>query len=84
MSTQNPPRRVPELWFDDGTLVLQAGSCIYRVYKGLLTMQSPVFLEIISIPQMDKVELMEGCPVIHVHDPPEDVTNFLKAIHDSK
>jgi hypothetical protein len=40
-----------------------------------------MFLSTISIPTGEP-ELMEGCPVIHVHDAPDDVTHFLKAIHD--
>ena len=75
------PQRVDDLWFDDGTLILQTGSCLYRVYKGLLGVRCPVFLSTISIPQTGEPERMEGCPVIHVHDAPDDVTYFLRAIH---
>jgi hypothetical protein len=82
MSTKKTaPQRVDELWFEDGTLILQTGLCLFRVYKGLLGARCPMFLSTISIPTGEP-ELMEGCPVIHVHDAPDDVTHFLKAIHD--
>ena len=74
--------RVSELWFDDGTIILQAGTSIFRVYKGLLAARSPVFLDMISMPEPDQMELMEGCPLVRLEDSAEDLEYFLRCIHD--
>ncbi|KAH9925669.1 uncharacterized protein BXZ73DRAFT_103202 [Epithele typhae] len=35
--------RDADLWFEDGTLVLVVENTAFRVFKGLLTLHSPVF-----------------------------------------
>ncbi|KAJ7684276.1 hypothetical protein DFH06DRAFT_1155176 [Mycena polygramma] len=77
------PQRVPELWFEDGNLVIQAGNSMYRVFRGILAARSPVFQDMLSFPQPPDSELVEGCPIVHLHDSAADVHVFLKAIFDS-
>ncbi|KAJ7061540.1 hypothetical protein C8F01DRAFT_937617, partial [Mycena amicta] len=43
-------RRIEELWFEDGNIVLQAGAAMYRVYRGTLAMHSSVFKDMLSFP----------------------------------
>jgi hypothetical protein len=77
--------RVPELWFEDGTIILQAGSKTFRVYKGLLAARAPLFVEMMPIPEpVEEGEVMEGCPVVRLDDSAEDVRYFLRCIHDFK
>ncbi|KAJ7162447.1 hypothetical protein C8R46DRAFT_1000449 [Mycena filopes] len=80
----NPdPIRSADFWFDDGTIVLQAGPTIYRVYRGLLASRSTVFHDTFSIPQPpEETNLIEGCPVVQLHDTSKDLTYFLKALHN--
>ncbi|KAJ6509142.1 hypothetical protein C8R47DRAFT_10947 [Mycena vitilis] len=75
-------QRVQELWFEDGNLVIQAGNSLYRVFRGILAARSPVFADMHSLPQPIDSELVEGCPVVHLHDAPTEVTAFLKAIFE--
>ncbi|KAJ6487133.1 hypothetical protein C8R47DRAFT_1127803 [Mycena vitilis] len=72
--------RVEELWFEDGNLILQAGQCQYRVYRGLLAAQSLIFRDMISLPQPTDSELIEGCPLVRLPDPEVEVTPFLQAM----
>ncbi|KAJ7490875.1 hypothetical protein FB451DRAFT_1221307 [Mycena latifolia] len=76
-------RRVQELWFEDGNLIIQAGTSQFRVYRGVFAARSPVFHDMLSFPQPPDSELIEGCPVVHLHDSAAEVTVFLKAIFDS-
>ncbi|KAJ6577906.1 hypothetical protein B0H19DRAFT_985476 [Mycena capillaripes] len=78
------PRRVQELWFRDGNLVLQAGNSRYRVYLGFLAARSYVFQNMFAFPQLPGSELVEGCRLVRLPDPDVQVTPFLKAIFDSK
>ncbi|KAJ7753408.1 hypothetical protein DFH07DRAFT_774153 [Mycena maculata] len=58
---QSQTQRVPELWFEDGNLVIQAGNSQFRVYRGILAARSPVFHDILSIPQPADAELVDSC-----------------------
>ncbi|KAF8205575.1 hypothetical protein K438DRAFT_1964008 [Mycena galopus ATCC 62051] len=75
-----PAERVQDLWFEDGNLVIQAGNSQYRVYRGVLAMHSPIFQDMLSLPQPPDSELVEGCPLVRLTDSEEEVTSFLKAI----
>ncbi|KAJ7061507.1 hypothetical protein C8F01DRAFT_1137618 [Mycena amicta] len=76
------PRRIEDLWFEDGNMVLQAGSAQYKVYRGTLSRQSPVFEDMLAFPQPPDAELLDGFPVVHLHDPEVEVTPFLKALFE--
>ncbi|KAK7039896.1 hypothetical protein R3P38DRAFT_3391255 [Favolaschia claudopus] len=85
----SPPgtlHRVPGLYFPDDNLVLRAENHLYRVSKGVLAARSSVFRDMLSFPQQkgcEGEETVDGCPVVRLHDDPEDVAVFLKAIFDS-
>ncbi|KAJ6474495.1 hypothetical protein C8R47DRAFT_710507 [Mycena vitilis] len=84
----NPPAeltRSSEFWFSDGTIVLQAGNTLYRVYRGLLASRSTVFEDTFSLPQPEPAEetnQIDGCAVVQLHDKAKDFTRFLKALHN--
>ncbi|KAJ7494274.1 hypothetical protein B0H11DRAFT_2392517 [Mycena galericulata] len=80
----NVPQRIPELWFDDGNIVIQAGNIQFRVYRGILAARSPVFQDMLSFPQPLDSELVEGCPLVHLNDAAAEVTVFLKAIFEAE
>ncbi|KAJ7689802.1 hypothetical protein B0H17DRAFT_936829 [Mycena rosella] len=80
----NVPVRVQELWFDDGNLIIAAGFSLFRVYRGILAARSSVFQDMLSLPQPPDSELVEGCPLVRMHDTAAEVTVFLKAIFDSE
>jgi hypothetical protein len=75
------PQRCPDVWFEDGTVVLQAEDTVFRVYRGILSANSPVFNDMFTIPQPLEVPEIEGCAVIQLYDSPTDLRHFLKAIH---
>ncbi|KAF9034391.1 hypothetical protein BJ165DRAFT_1513537 [Panaeolus papilionaceus] len=81
-------KRVNDLWFDDGSVVLQAGLSQFRVHRAVLSRCSSIFKDMFSIPQPtsetgDRIDdYVEGCPVIHLQDTAEDVTILLTAIYD--
>ncbi|KAJ7133810.1 hypothetical protein C8R46DRAFT_1015208 [Mycena filopes] len=77
-----PHTPVEGLWFNDGTLVLQAGSAAFRVYAGFLAERSPVFHDMLQFPQPDDGDFIEGCPVVQLSDDKRDLECFLKALFD--
>ncbi|KAF7314938.1 hypothetical protein MIND_00007800 [Mycena indigotica] len=75
-------RRVQELWFDDGNLVIQTDSAQYKVYRGTLARHSAVFRDMLSFPQPRNPKRVEGCPIVHLPDAEVEVTPFLKALFE--
>ncbi|KAF8956208.1 hypothetical protein BDZ97DRAFT_1671975 [Flammula alnicola] len=83
--------RVPELWFDDATVVFQAENKLFRVHRGIIASQSSVFKGMFALPQDASVdgsgggqETIDGCTLIRLHgDTATDVGYFFKAIYDA-
>ena len=76
--------RCEDVWFDDGTVVLQAETTLFRVYRGVLKAQSPFFDDLFALPQQDseQFEKYEDCPLVTMHDLATDARVFLKAMFD--
>ena len=76
----------PEFWFSDGSLILCAQSTLFRVHISQLCRKSVFFRDLFSLPQPPQSDLderqLEGCPVLDLHDSPEDVANLVKVIYD--
>ncbi len=80
--------RDAEFWFRDGNIVLVARDVDFRVYKGILADQSPVFDDMFSFPQPapftpPRLELAsssntDACPFVHLSDSPEDLRHLLR------
>ncbi|KAJ7052833.1 hypothetical protein C8F01DRAFT_1065333 [Mycena amicta] len=86
MDSPSDFQRVGELWFADGTIVIRAGSKLFRVSNSILEARSTVFKDMAAFPQPvddGQGELVDGAPVISLADDAEHVEAFLKAIFDS-
>ncbi|KAI0784158.1 hypothetical protein C8Q75DRAFT_397623 [Abortiporus biennis] len=85
-SLQTDLKRCPELWFDDGTIVIRAEDTLFRVYAGQLSRCSAVFKDTFSLPQPplgdDANEVYEGTPLVVLNDSAADMEAFLLAIFD--
>jgi hypothetical protein len=80
----SPIRRAEHLWFKDCGLVIRAGNVVFRVSGEILAAKSPVFRDMLQIPQPLDGETVDGCPVVCLPDDPLDTTAFLRAIFDSE
>ncbi len=69
-----------EFRFDDGSIVLVAGNIAFKVYKGLLAAQSMVFSDMLSTGSAHATQVVDGCPVVHLSDSPEDLRHLLRAL----
>jgi BTB/POZ domain len=78
------PRQRSDLWYADGTIILDNGSVQFRVYRGILAANSSVFNDMFSIPQPSgEDDLIEGCEVVQLHDSAVDLGHFLRATHET-
>ncbi|KII91851.1 hypothetical protein PLICRDRAFT_136362 [Plicaturopsis crispa FD-325 SS-3] len=80
-NTESAPCR-SEPWFEDGNIVLEANSLQFRVHRGVLCAQSPVFRDMFQIGQPAANEpMVEGCPLVYMPDQGQDVMHVLKAFY---
>ena len=85
------PEEDSEFWLEDGNLTIIASNIEFRVYKGPIVANSPVFKSMLSLPQPDDGD---GTPpncicnfkpaVVHVSDSPEDLRHLLRALVPGK
>ncbi|KAH9842444.1 uncharacterized protein C8Q71DRAFT_203514 [Rhodofomes roseus] len=68
-------------WFADGNVILQAGDRGFRIHTSLLSRHSVFFRELFELPQTSP-EMIDGCVVVQVHDPPGDIEILLSALYD--
>jgi len=78
-------KRVEDLWFSSD-VVLRAEKSIFHVSKSILAARSSVFRDMVAFPQppTGETEMIDGCPVVSLHDSAADVEVFLRAIFDSR
>ena len=70
-------------WLYDGNVVLVAGKTAFRVFRSVLSKNSPVFEDMFTIPQPPDAETFEDCSVVHLQDAAHDVDAFLRALFDT-
>ncbi|KAF7315148.1 BTB domain-containing protein [Mycena indigotica] len=90
-SSSSPPAKRPrteedtivrsEIWYKDGSVVLQAANTQFRVHFSLLAAHSTVFSDMYELPQPELQATVDGCPLVEVHDDPEDVKNLLSVLY---
>lgn len=73
-------KRSDEFWIEDGNIVLIAGETAFRVYRGLLALQSTVFADLFASSSPSAEERYDDCPVIRLTDSPQDLAHLLRAL----
>ena len=73
-----------QCWFEDGTVILQAGDTLFRAYSGILSRNSVIFDDLFRLPQpAEGPETYDGLPLVKLQDDsPLAVCRFLRALHD--
>ncbi|KAJ7085968.1 hypothetical protein C8R43DRAFT_1142443 [Mycena crocata] len=77
---------VEELWFPRDTILIRAEDKLLQVSRAILAARSTVFGDMLAFPRptsgSDDNEVIDGNPVVQLHDSAADVTVFLRAIFD--
>ncbi|KAJ7668644.1 hypothetical protein DFH06DRAFT_982852 [Mycena polygramma] len=71
-----------EIWYKDGSVVLQAQNTQFRVHWTLLAQHSSVFHDMQGLLQPPGQPSVEGCPVVELQDTVVDVEHLLKALYN--
>jgi hypothetical protein len=67
-----------DIWYEDGSIVLQAHTTQFRVHWGVLSMHSSFFQHMQDLPQPPEPDNVEGCPLVQVSDAVADREIFSK------
>ena len=71
-----------DVWFDDGSVVLQAENIQFKVHRSVLCRHSSVFRDVFSMPHPKDEPTVDSCPVIYLQDSAEDLKHMLLALYD--
>ncbi|KAJ7504443.1 hypothetical protein B0H11DRAFT_1982361 [Mycena galericulata] len=95
MPSEPQLQRHSDLWFKDGSVILQAERTLFKVHVSQLSRHSALFRDMFTLPQPSRpssfdtledaeavLDECENCPVVFLHDTAEDVANFLAALYD--
>ncbi|TDL16710.1 hypothetical protein BD410DRAFT_755231 [Rickenella mellea] len=84
----NDRTRHPNLWFEDGNIILATKFSVFLVHRGLLSWSSPVFADMLSMPQPDIMETtldgLPGIPVVELSDDDEQFTHLLRFCYNAR
>ncbi|KAI0731793.1 hypothetical protein C8Q72DRAFT_775536, partial [Fomitopsis betulina] len=69
-------------WFPDGNIDIVAESTSFRVHRGVLSVHSVLFHDILSMPQPREPGEPASFPVIEVSESSSDVRDLLLAIYN--
>ncbi|KAJ7668681.1 hypothetical protein DFH06DRAFT_982295 [Mycena polygramma] len=76
------PERSTELWFHDGSVVLQAENTQFRVHWSVLSIRSPVFRDHAqTLCEPPECDIVDGCPCIIPGPATPDVAIILRALY---
>ncbi|KAJ7639006.1 hypothetical protein FB45DRAFT_739896 [Roridomyces roridus] len=82
--------RHSSLYLRDGNLVIAApvlegagGTLLFRVHQSMLSMQSPVFASMFTLPPPGtNLDVYDGVPYVHLPDDSRDIESVLKVLYD--
>lgn len=79
-----PPEKSEQLWFEDGSIVLQAENTQFKVHRSILAKNSPIFADLFKIPHPASEPTIDGCPIVHLQDSAEDVKHVLLILYGDR
>ena len=83
--TSGEPQKDPELWFEDGSVVMIAGNMAFLIHTSILSRHSEIFRNMFGVPQPAvpaPSDVFNGRPVVHVSDSAHDFKQLLCMLYD--
>lgn len=79
-----PLVRHAELSYEDGNLVLVAENTMFQVHRSVLSRKSALFKDLLSLPQPDSEEKIDGLPVVRLLESAKDGAMLIDAIYNGE
>ncbi|KAK7040450.1 hypothetical protein R3P38DRAFT_2768749 [Favolaschia claudopus] len=70
----------PDVWFDDGNVIVRAGTVGFRVFRGMLAQLSAPLETLLHGPNLAQCLVWDHCPIVDLSCNNTDATHFLAAI----
>ncbi|KAJ7196475.1 hypothetical protein GGX14DRAFT_672490 [Mycena pura] len=71
-----------KIWMPGGDIILQTQSTQFRINSDILAQQSPIFRDMLSIPQPANESTIDGCPIVHLFDAAKDWELLLETLYN--
>ncbi|KAJ7196474.1 hypothetical protein GGX14DRAFT_672488 [Mycena pura] len=71
-----------KIWMPGGDIILQTQSTQFRINSDILAQQSPIFRDMLSIPQPANKPTIDGCPIVHLSDAAKDWELLLETLYN--
>ena len=71
--------RDEEFWYEDGNIIIVTSNVEFKVFRGILMDHSPIFKDMLSLPQPSSCD-PSSIPVVPVDDSPQDLRHVFGAI----
>ncbi|KAI0690212.1 hypothetical protein BC835DRAFT_1212775, partial [Cytidiella melzeri] len=72
------------LSYDDGNLIVVAENTIFQVHRSVLARKSALFKDLLSLPQPDTEERIDGLPVVRLLDSSADAAMLIDSIYNGE
>ncbi|KAJ7935066.1 hypothetical protein B0H13DRAFT_1949554 [Mycena leptocephala] len=82
--TEDTPITRSDIWYKDGSVVLQAQNTQFRVHWSILGQHSSFFRDMEGLPQPPDQPSVEGCPVVELLDGAKAVEHLLRMLYNMK
>ena len=70
------------LWFEDGNVVLIAGTMAFCIHRGILSQKCTVFRDMMAASSPDDEETVDDHPAVRLHDDPRDLEYFVHYLYN--
>ncbi|TFY83100.1 hypothetical protein EWM64_g904 [Hericium alpestre] len=81
LPSQDPVIERGEVWYEDGSVILQAETTQFCVHKSVLSEHSSVLKAMLSSPEKYDQATMGSCPVVKLDDDAGDMEDMLQTIY---
>lgn len=72
------------LSYEDGNLIVVAEDTMFQVHRSVLARKSALFKDLLSLPQPDSEEKIDGLPVVRLLDSSADVALLMDSIYNGE
>ncbi|KAJ7496923.1 hypothetical protein FB451DRAFT_1386270 [Mycena latifolia] len=79
--TEDAPVTRSDIWYQDGSVVLQAENTQFRVHWSILSQSSSFFRGLQGLPQPPDQPSVDGCPIVELPDRLADLEILLRALY---
>jgi hypothetical protein len=86
MDVQHKPHQLSEAWQSADVVFVRAHTRVFRVSGSVLRAHSLILHDMFTVPYRPSanMEIIDGFPVVVLHNDPQEVEAFLTAIFDSR